>query len=82
MIHRLRMAYWRLRTKWRLLSVSERALWVATFRQDPALCFARQYAEHPVHSKLCFDTMAGYYNDFVKGGFMTPEMAKRIYEQR
>ncbi len=82
MIHRLRMAWWRFRTKWNLLSLSNRALWCATFHQDPVLHNARQYVDHPDHSGLAFGTMAGYYNDHTIGGFMTPELAKRVYESR
>ncbi len=81
MINRLRMLYWRLRTNWRLLSLSERALWRATFRQHRALHNARNYVGHPEFSEIAWGTMAGYYNDYTTGGFMTPELAKKVYER-
>ncbi len=73
----MRMFWWRLRTRLRLLFPGNRALWRATFRQDPVLHAAR----HFVHERrdVGYQTMAGYYNDKTVGGFMTPALAKKVY---
>jgi len=55
------------------LSRKHRAKWRNEFRTSPSLCNARHYDDHV--------TMAGFYNDHVRGGFMTERQARKIYTE-
>lgn len=74
----MRFLWWRLRTRLRLLRPSVRRELQARLLSAPELHNARHYADA---SESAFETLAGYYNDGTFGGFMTAELARKIYRE-
>jgi len=74
----LKMQWWRLRTRARLLRPSVRAEWREQFSANPSLHSARHYADL---SAMAHMTMAGFYNENTPGGFMTPQQASKLYKE-
>lgn len=69
--YRAKMRWWRLRTWVKVtFSPTMRREWRQRFAIDPCLYNARHYQDYAV--------MAGFYNDTIPGGFMTPSDAKKI----
>jgi hypothetical protein len=75
---RWRYLWWRVRTRLRLLRPSVRRAVFSEFQTAPELHHARHYANA---AESAFETLAGYYNDHVEGGFMTVEQAIAIYRK-
>lgn len=65
-----KMLCWRALTSFRLMFSGKR--WAEEFHSNPSLTNARFYRD--------FNTMAGYYNDHVRWGFMVPAQARRLFD--
>jgi hypothetical protein len=66
-----RMRWWRLRTWSRFaFSEREREAWRQCFAIEPCLFNARHHGD--------YTSMAGFYNDTIPCGYMTPEDARWI----
>ena len=78
---RLRLFWWQVRTAVLLALPSHADRWRKKFHTDPALTFARRCVDRSEegHADLGLQTMAGYYNDHVHGGFMSTVQARHLY---
>jgi len=66
-------------------SPAQRAEWRDKFHSDPCLQLARcmiEQAKEEGEDRLGYQTLAGFFNDSVNGGWMTEAQARRIFNER